>query len=68
VNHTLANRKILEWQSGYGVVSFGTKARWGLSPRFARTPSRNLLRRCARNVVTVPVRTPVRTQKKMRER
>jgi REP-associated tyrosine transposase len=26
VNHTLANRKIIEWQSGYGVVSFGTKA------------------------------------------
>ena len=26
VNHSLANRKVLEWQSGYGVVSFGTKA------------------------------------------
>jgi len=25
VNHELANRKILEWQSGYGVVSFGGK-------------------------------------------
>src|SRR5450432_4463732 len=25
VNHQLANRKVLEWQSGYGVVSFGTK-------------------------------------------
>ena len=36
MNHTLANRKIIEWQSGYGVVSFGTKARWGLSPRFAQ--------------------------------
>jgi REP-associated tyrosine transposase len=35
-NHTLANRKIIEWQTGYGVVSFGTKARWGLSPRFAQ--------------------------------
>jgi putative transposase len=41
VNHTLANRKILEWQNGYGVVSFGTKAGWGLSPRFASTPSGN---------------------------
>jgi putative transposase len=26
LNHTLANRKVIEWQSGYGVVSFGTKA------------------------------------------
>ena len=26
VNHALANRKVIEWQSGYGVVSFGTKA------------------------------------------
>src|SRR5258707_4336091 len=25
VNHELANRKILDWQTGYGVVSFGTK-------------------------------------------
>ena len=25
VNHQLANRKILDWQTGYGVVSFGTK-------------------------------------------
>jgi putative transposase len=25
VNHELANRKVLEWQRGYGVVSFGTK-------------------------------------------
>jgi putative transposase len=25
VNHRLANRKLLEWQTGYGVVSFGTK-------------------------------------------
>lgn len=25
VNHKLANRKILDWQTGYGVVSFGTK-------------------------------------------
>ena len=25
VNHELVNRKILEWQRGYGVVSFGTK-------------------------------------------
>ena len=25
VNHRLANRKVLEWQTGYGVVSFGTK-------------------------------------------
>ena len=24
VNHHIANRKILEWQSGYGIVSFGT--------------------------------------------
>jgi hypothetical protein len=23
VNHALANRKVIEWQSGYGVVSFG---------------------------------------------
>src|SRR5204862_8259683 len=27
VNHKLANRKLLDWQTGYGVVSFGTKAR-----------------------------------------
>ena len=25
VNHELANRKLLEWQVGYGVISFGTK-------------------------------------------
>ena len=25
VNHQLANRKVLDWQAGYGVVSFGTK-------------------------------------------
>jgi REP element-mobilizing transposase RayT len=25
VNHEVADRKVLEWQSGYGVVSFGTK-------------------------------------------
>jgi putative transposase len=24
-NHELVNRKLLEWQGGYGVVSFGTK-------------------------------------------
>ncbi len=25
INHEIANRKVLEWQTGYGVVSFGTK-------------------------------------------
>ena len=25
VNRELANRKLLDWQTGYGVVSFGTK-------------------------------------------
>jgi putative transposase len=25
VNHQLVNRKLLEWQTGYGVVSFGTR-------------------------------------------
>ena len=25
VNHQLVNRKLLDWQGGYGVVSFGTK-------------------------------------------
>ncbi len=25
INHRTANRKLLEWQTGYGVVSFGTK-------------------------------------------
>jgi REP element-mobilizing transposase RayT len=25
INHKIANRKLLDWQSGYGVVSFGTK-------------------------------------------
>ncbi len=25
INHQIANRKVLEWQSGYSVVSFGTK-------------------------------------------
>lgn len=25
INHEICNRKILEWQTGYGVVSFGTK-------------------------------------------
>jgi putative transposase len=25
VNHQLTNRKVLDWQTGYGVVSFGTK-------------------------------------------
>jgi hypothetical protein len=25
INHRVANRKLLEWQAGYGIVSFGTK-------------------------------------------
>ena len=25
INHRIANRGVLEWQTGYGVVSFGTK-------------------------------------------
>jgi len=25
INHEIANRKLLQWQSGYGVVSFGSK-------------------------------------------
>ena len=25
INHVIANRKMLEWQVGYGIVSFGTK-------------------------------------------
>jgi REP-associated tyrosine transposase len=25
INHKIANRKLLDWQRGYGVVSFGTK-------------------------------------------
>src|SRR6266404_4707299 len=25
VNHELVNRKVLDWQTGYGAVSFGTK-------------------------------------------
>ena len=25
INHEIANRKYLEWQSGYGVVSFGSR-------------------------------------------
>ncbi|HAF13875.1 MAG TPA: IS200/IS605 family transposase [Blastocatellia bacterium] len=25
INHEVANRKLLDWQEGYGVVSFGTK-------------------------------------------
>ena len=25
INHRIANRRVLEWQTGYGVVSFGTK-------------------------------------------
>jgi putative transposase len=25
INHEIANRKLLEWQGGYGVVSFGTR-------------------------------------------
>jgi putative transposase len=25
INHEIANRKLLEWQEGYGVVSFGSK-------------------------------------------
>ena len=25
INHEIANRKLLDWQDGYGVVSFGTK-------------------------------------------
>ena len=25
VNHELVNRKVLDWQTGYGVVGFGTK-------------------------------------------
>jgi putative transposase len=29
VNSELANRKLLDWQPGYGIVSFGTKdLRW----------------------------------------
>lgn len=26
INHEICNRKVLGWQDGYGVVSFGTKA------------------------------------------
>jgi putative transposase len=26
INHRVANRKLLAWQTGYGVVSFGTRA------------------------------------------
>jgi REP element-mobilizing transposase RayT len=25
INHEIANQKLLDWQDGYGVVSFGTK-------------------------------------------
>jgi len=25
INHEICNRKILEWQTGYGIVSFGTR-------------------------------------------
>ncbi len=25
INHEIANRKLLDWQEGYGVVSFGTR-------------------------------------------
>jgi REP element-mobilizing transposase RayT len=25
INHRIANKKLLEWQSGYGAVSFGSK-------------------------------------------
>ena len=25
INHEICNRRVLEWQTGYGVVSFGTK-------------------------------------------
>ncbi len=25
INHEICNRKVLGWQDGYGVVSFGTK-------------------------------------------
>ena len=25
INHEIANRKLLDWQQGYGAVSFGTK-------------------------------------------
>jgi len=25
INHEIANRKLLEWQKGYGVISFGKK-------------------------------------------
>ena len=25
INHEICNRKVLEWQTGYGVVSFGTR-------------------------------------------
>ena len=25
INHEICNRQILEWQTGYGVVSFGTR-------------------------------------------
>ncbi len=29
INHEIANRKLLDWQEGYGVVSFGSKdLRW----------------------------------------
>ena len=29
INHEICNRKVLSWQEGYGVVSFGTKdLRW----------------------------------------
>lgn len=32
INHEIANRKLLDWQEGYGVVGFGTKdLKWVIS-------------------------------------
>ncbi|MCU0238374.1 MAG: IS200/IS605 family transposase [Pyrinomonadaceae bacterium] len=32
INNKVANRKVLEWQNGYGIVSFGTKdLKWVVS-------------------------------------
>ena len=42
VSHELANRKLLDWQTGYGVVSFGSKdLEWVPEPVWTAVSCRN---------------------------
>ncbi|MFH1109364.1 MAG: IS200/IS605 family transposase [Planctomycetota bacterium] len=68
INHEICNRKTLEWQTGYGVVSFGTKdLPWVVEyvrnqkEHHARGAVQDRLERIERNVEEVGNEKPVET-------